>query len=145
MPDRDALTLDVVHAQGRGIEQQIDEVIMKQVHLVHVEQAAVRGGEQPGLEGGDALGQRALDVQGAGQPVLGGADRQLSQPGRPPQSRWLVRMRAVRAARIGPGRVAGEPAVRDDVHGRQQRRKPSDHGRLRRALLTPDEDAADRR
>ncbi len=145
VPDRQAFPLDVVHAQGRRVKQQVDKVIMQQVHLVDVEQAAVRRGEQPGLECGDPLGQRPLDVQRPGQPVLGGADRQLGQPGGPPQPGRLVRVRAVRAARVGSGGVAGEPAAGHDVRGRQQRGQAADHGRLRGALLAPDQHAADGR
>ena len=145
MPDGQSFPLDVVHAERRGVEQQVDKVIVEEVHLVHVEQPAVRRGEQAGLEGGHPVGQRALDVQRARQPVLGGADGQLGQPGRSRQPGGLLRMRAVRAAGIGRGRVAAEPAVRDDVHGGQQRGQRAHHRRLRRAFLAPDEHAADRR
>ena len=145
MPDGQPLPLDVVHAQGGRVEQQVDKVIMEQVHLVDVEQAAVRGREQARLERGDPVGQRALDVQRAGQPVLGGADGQLGQPGRPGQPRGLAWMRAIRAAGVGRGRVAAEPAVRDDVNGGQQRRQPAHHRRLRGAFLAPHQHAADGR
>ena len=145
VPHGQPFPLDVVHAEGGGVQQQVDKMIMKEVHLVHVEQTAVRRGEQARLERCDPVGQRPLDVQRAGQPVLGGADGQLGQPGRPGQRRGLARMRAVRAAGVRRGRVAGEPAVRDDVHGRQQRGDPAHHRRLRGAFLAPHEHAADRR
>ena len=53
------------------------------------------------------------------------------------------RVRAVRAVRVGRGRVAGEPAARDHPDRRQQRAEPADHGRLRGALLAPDQHPAD--
>jgi hypothetical protein len=82
VPDRDALAFHVVHAQRGRVEQQVDQVVVQQVDLVDVENAAVRGGQQAGLERGHPGGQRPLDVQRPGQPVLGGANRQLGQPGR---------------------------------------------------------------
>ena len=63
MRDRDSLTLDVAPAESRGVEQQVDEVIVQQVDLVHVAQTAMRAGQQAGLVRRDALGQRPLDVQ----------------------------------------------------------------------------------
>ena len=102
---RDAVALHVVRAQRRRVEQQVDQVVVQQVDLVDVEHAAVRGGQQPGLEGRDALGERALEVQRAGEPVLGRADRQLDQPGR--ARLGSVRRPGVRArpgTRVGRGR-----------------------------------------
>ena len=79
MADRDALALHVVDAQRGRVEQQVDQVVVEQVDLVDVEHPAVRRGQQAGLEGGRARGQHALDVERAGQPVLGGAHRELGQ------------------------------------------------------------------
>ncbi len=76
--DRDAFALDVRAPHRRGIQQQVDEVVVQQVHLVDVEHAPVRGGEQAGLEGADSFGQGAFQVERADQPVLGGADRELN-------------------------------------------------------------------
>ena len=120
MPDRHALALDVGAAHRRRVEQQVDQVVVQQVHLVDVEHAAVRRGQQPGLEGLDPLGQRPLQVQRADDPVLGGADRQLDQPGRP-LARPPPAVRPVRALRVGRRRVAGEPAA---VHHRDRRQQP---------------------
>ena len=59
VPDRHAVALHVAGSQRGRVEQQVDQVVVQQVDLVHVEHAAVRRGEQPRLERGDALGQRA--------------------------------------------------------------------------------------
>ncbi len=83
VPDRDAVALDGGAAHRGGVQQQVDEVVVQQVDLVDVQQPAVRLGEQARVELGDALGQRAAEVQRADDPVLGGADRQLHQAGRP--------------------------------------------------------------
>ena len=107
--------LHVAGAQRGGVQQQVHQVVVQQVDLVHVQHAPVRGGQQPRLVRLDALGQRPLDVQGADQPVLGGADRQLDQPRGTGDRRRSGFVRAVRAGRVGRGRVAGEPAPGDDL------------------------------
>ena len=147
MPDRDALALHVVHAQRGRVEQQVDEVVVEQVDLVHVEHPAVRRGQQPGLEGGGARGQHALDVQRAGQPVLGGPHRELGQGDRAASGCQRVRVvvRAGRARRVRRGRVTRVRAAGDHRHRRQQRGQAADHGRLRGALLAPDQDPANGR
>jgi hypothetical protein len=73
----DALALHDVLAGGRDVEEEIHEVVLQEVHLVHVEEAAMGPGEEAGLEGADALGQRALDVERAGDAVLGGAEGEV--------------------------------------------------------------------
>ena len=77
--DRDAVTLDGRAAHRGGVEQQVDEVVVQQVDLVDVEDAAVGAGQQAGLVLRDALGQRLLEVQRAEHAVLGRADRQLDE------------------------------------------------------------------
>ena len=47
--DRDAFALDGRPAGGGGVQQQIDQMIMEQIDFVDVEDAAVRGGQQPRL------------------------------------------------------------------------------------------------
>ena len=144
MPDRDALALHVVHAQRGRVEQQVDQVVVEQVDLVHVEHAAVRRGQQPGLEGGRARGQHPLDVQRAGQPVLGRSDRELGQRDRA-RFRGNVIVGPRGTPGVGCGGIAGVRAAADHRHRRQQRGQPADHGRLRGALLAADQDPADGR
>ncbi len=40
-----------MHAAGRSIEQDVHEVVGKQIDLVDVENTAIRRCEQPGLKG----------------------------------------------------------------------------------------------
>ncbi len=54
MLHRHAVTLDVAGPEGGRVEEQVDEVVVQQVDLVDVQDAPVRRGEQPGLEGRDA-------------------------------------------------------------------------------------------
>ena len=128
---------------GGGVEQQVDEMIMQQVDLVDVEDAAVGGGEQAGLVGhlagcpGPACRSRAPITRSSLAP-----DRQLDQPGR--TRRWTRPCRAaVRAGRVGVGRVAAEPAALDDREVGEHVGQRPDHGGLGRALLAADQDAAD--
>jgi hypothetical protein len=129
-------------AHRGGVEQGVDEVVVQQVDLVDVEQPAVRGGQQARLEVRDAFGQRALQVQGADDAVLGRADRQLDQLRRAAVPGGVV-VRAVRAERVGGRGIAGEPAAVHDVHARQQTCQRADHGRLRGALLAAHQHPAD--
>ncbi len=144
VPDRDALALHVVHAQRGRVEQQVDEVVVEQVDFVHVEHPAMRRGQQAGLEGGRARGQHALDVQRAGQPVLGRPHRELGQRDRAELGRGAgVRSRGTRG--VGRRGITRVRAAGDHRHRRQQRGQAADHGRLRGALLAPDQDPADGR
>ena len=138
------VALDVRTAHRGGVEQQVDEVVVQQVDLVDVEHAAVRVGEEPGLVGPHALGQRPLQVQRADQPVLGGADGQLDQPG--------GRARPPGAASCGPSGQCGsgaagsqekrQPATTDRG---QQRGERAHRGGLGRALLPAHQHPADGR
>ncbi len=74
VPHGHGVALDVARAERGGVEEQVHEVVVQQVDLVHVQDAPVRGGEQAGVEGLHALGQRPFQVQRADQPVLRGPD-----------------------------------------------------------------------
>ncbi len=47
--------------RGR-VQQQVDKMIVQEVDLVDVEQAAVGGGQQPGAQRRDTLGERPVEV-----------------------------------------------------------------------------------
>ena len=110
--------LDAVDAEGGGVDEHVDEMVGQEVDLVDVEDAPVGGGQQPRPEAGAAFEEGALEVQGADDAVLGGADGQLDER----------RRRAAAAGRTG--------------HEGGQR---PGGGRLPRPLLAPDEDAAELR
>ncbi len=140
---RNAFPLDVRTSHRSRIQQQVHEVVVQQVHLVDVEHPPVRGGEQTGLEGANAFGQGAFQVQRADQPVLGGAHREFDELGGP--LRRGATVRPVRALRVGGLRRASESAVVDHVQRRQQRCQRTHHRRLRGALFAADENPADAR
>ena len=143
MRHRHPVALDVRAAHRGGVEEGVDEVVVQQVDLVDVEHAAVGVGEQAGLVGAHALGQRALEVERADEPVLGRADRQLDEPGRVPGRSATAGCRARPGSQGRARGVAAEPASRDDVEVGQQRGQRAHGRRLRRALLAPHQHAAD--
>ena len=58
-----ALALDRGAARRGGVQQQVDEVVVQQVHLVDVEDSAMGGGEQSGLVGHRAAAEGLLQVE----------------------------------------------------------------------------------
>ena len=143
--DRDAFALDVVDAQGRGVEQQVHQVVMEQVDLVDIQDSAVGRGEQAGRERGRTRGQHTLDVERAGQAVLGSAYRQFGQDDVAEFGEHPGRMRSSRTPGVGRGGIARVGTSGDYRHRRQQRGQAADHGRLGGALLAADQDPADGR
>jgi hypothetical protein len=138
---RHAVALHGRPAHGGSVEQEVDEVVVQQVDLVDVQQAAMRVRQQPGVVLGDAVGQRPAQVQRAHDPVLGRADGQLDEPGRAGGAGGGG-VRSVGAAGIRLVRVAGEAAARDHRDVREQRRERADHRRLGGALLAAHEHPA---
>ncbi len=140
MPYGDAFALDVRGTHGGGVEQQVDQVVVEQVDLVDVQDAAMRVREEPRLEGLHALGERPLDVERPDEPVLGRADRQLHGPRRPRHAGPGL-VGTVGTRRIGGAGSAGEPAAGDDGHLGHERGQRADRGGLGGALLAAHEDA----
>ena len=142
---RDAVALDGDPAHRGGVEELVHHVVVQQVDLVHVEQAAVRPREQAGLELGDALAQRPLQVQRSGDPVLGRSDGQFHQAHRPPLGGRVEGDRSVRGLGAAVIRRGGEAVAGHDLDLRQDPGQRTDHRGLGRALLAADEHAADLR
>ena len=84
MRDGDALALDHVHAERGRVEEDVADVVVEEVDLVDVEDSPVGLGEEPRLEGHHALSQGTGDVDGAGDAVLGGVEREVDDPHAPP-------------------------------------------------------------
>ena len=113
----DAVTLDVNPAHRRGVEKHVDQVVVKQIHLVDVQNTLVSGGEQSGLECALTVTQNLLQVDRTDHPVFGGAHGQFDQAGR---------------------------SSRSGVVDRGQQRSQRAHDRrLGSSLLTADQDPAD--
>ncbi len=72
-----SLALDQIDPGGRDVEQQVNEMILEQIGLVDVEEAAVGRGEQAGLEMFFAGIQRAFQIERSNHTVLCGAKRKV--------------------------------------------------------------------
>ena len=146
--DRQALALDHVLAGGGDVEQEVDQVVLQEVDLVDIEEAAVGAGQQAGLERLLALGQRPLQVERADHAVLGGAERQVDHRHRHLLGLQRLAVRHPLAAGIAViglvRRVAAIGAADDGLHLGQQRRQRADGGGLAGAAIAEDKDAADR-
>ena len=142
VPHRHALAFDVRRAERRRVEQEVDKMVVQQVHLVDVEHSAVSAGEQSRFVRRNTGRERFLQVQRADQPVLARPDGELHQTGRAQLSGRPV-VRAVWATRIGIDRVAGEAAARDHSDRGQQRGQGADDGGLGGPLLPPHEHTTD--
>ena len=62
---RDTFPLHVVAAHGRGVQQDVYQVIVEEVDLVDIQDAPMRRRDQPGFEAFSAGLDSLLDVQGA--------------------------------------------------------------------------------
>ena len=93
---RHAVTFDVTDAQRRRVKQQVDKVVVQEIDLVDVEQAAMRRRENSRLERSDTTGQRPFEVERSDQSVFGGAHRKFDESGQP-RARGRIIVRTVRA------------------------------------------------
>ena len=75
----DAFALDGVDAHRSRVKQHIDQMIVEQVDLVDIQEAAIGLRQQARLEAPLALGQGVLQVERADHPILRGGHRQLDQ------------------------------------------------------------------
>ncbi len=142
----DALSLHDVAPHGRRVQQQVDYVVVQQVHLVNVEQAPVGRSQHARLELFPAGLDRHLDIQRADHPVLGGADRQIHEARGPVVARKALPpghpLAAIVAKPLGAGRIAAKGAIGYYVDLGQQCRQRSGRSRLGGAALSTDQNSA---
>src|SRR5215475_13722315 len=79
MAHRDTFALDIIHAHGGGIEQDIDQVVAEQIHFVDIQQATMRCCQETRFEMFFTALQGTLDIQGPHDPVLSGPEWQLDE------------------------------------------------------------------
>ena len=146
--EADPLPLHHVHAHGRGVQQQVHDVIVQQVDFIHVEQAAVGRGQHARLEMALAVLDGLLDVQRAHHAILGGADGQVHEAGATLRDRQRFTARqpipAVVAQGVDAAGVAGERTVGDHLDLGQQVGQGARRGGFGGAALAADQHAADR-
>ncbi len=141
----EAFTLDDVLAGGRDVEQQVDQVVLEQVHFVDVEEAAMGPRQQAGLEGLLALRQRTLEIERADDAVFGRTQRHVHDRDRRQTGPGVGRRATGPAflAGLGRFRVTAVAARSHDAHFRQQRGKRTHRRRLAGATIAKDQHAAD--
>ena len=144
MPSR-STTLTPMAAES---SKHIDHVIVEQVDLVDVQQAAIGVGQHARLEVAFALLDGLLDIQRADDAVLGGADGQVDEGRRAFVEGQIAiaggkALLALRAPGGGLVWIAAEAAVVDHLHLRQEGGQGAGGGGLGRAALAADQNAAD--
>ena len=143
--DRHALPLDRVDAHRGRVEQHVGEVVVEQVDLVDVEDAAVGGRQQSGLERHRTLAQRARHVDRARHAVLGRVQRQVDDARRAPRRGQVAPAGAHGALPRRRRRGAREGTARHDLELRQERGETAYRRRLGRTARPLHEYPADRR
>ena len=145
--ERDAFPFDDIDTHGGRVEQEVDDVVVEEVDLVDVEEAAVGGCQDAGVEMALALLDRLLEVERTDDPVLGSADGQVDKAGAAGDDGQFLAggdpFATLVTVSIGSQRVTAEAAAVDDVDAGQQGRQGTGSGRLGGAALAPNEDAAD--
>ena len=140
--DGKPFALDDVGARHGDIEQQIDEVIFKQVDFIDVEKTAIGLGEQAGFEALLAGGQRAFEIEAANDAIFRGAQRQIDE-GNGAFFRLLASAFAAAfdagAAIIGSAFVT---AAGHDLHRRQQTGQRAHGGGFAGAAIAEHHDTA---
>src|SRR4029453_1896946 len=109
-------------------------MIMKEVHLVHVENPAVSRGEQSWLVDHLANAQSLPQIERADHAIFGSSHWKLDQPGGP-SARHRMIMGTVRARRIEVERITAEAAALDYTDAGQYAGQSAHHGRFGCALL----------
>ena len=104
-------------------------MVLQQVDLVDVEEAAIGARQQAGLEGLDAGRQRPLQIERTNDPILCGTQRQVDDRDRDRYTFGPCRLlSAVAAPRRRQVRVAVVAATGESLQRRQQGGE-STHGR----------------
>jgi hypothetical protein len=124
----------------RHVEEEVDDVVLEQVHLVDVEVSPVGAGEKAGLEGLFAARERPFDIERADDAVLGHAEGEVDDRG--------GALDDASRPYFGPLRAVLRPCGVDraafDLGDLRQERGQRPHGGgLARAAVAEDEHAAD--
>ena len=142
-----AFALHHVDAHSSSIEEDVSHVVIEQVDLVDVEDAAVDRGKDTGIDRHRPLTDRPLHVDGAHHPIFGRPEREVDNADSPPfhiqvLSAGLLPGAGAADASVA-GRIATVRAAPDHVDLGEDAGKRPDRGGLGRPFLAADEDAAD--
>ena len=143
-----ALALHHVLAGGGDVKQQVDEVVLQQVHLVDVEETPVGARQQARLEPLLAARQRAFQIERADDAVFRCAERQVHHGDR--NGVALERRLAGGAAAVVAGvaevfRIAVVGAALHRLHLRQELGERAHGGGLAGAAVAEHQHAPNRR
>ena len=143
--DAETLAFHHVLARGGDVEQQVDDMVLEQVHFVDVEIAAIGLGQQSGFEGFLALGQGTLEVERADDPVFGCAQRQVDHGDGDVAHLVLRLLAAGRALGIGRVGIAVIGAAGGGAHLGEQGGQGTNGCRLAGAAIAEGQQASDQR
>jgi len=132
--DAHAVAFDPVDPARRRIEQHVDEVVVEEVHLVDVEDTAVRPGEQSGVEL-ELAAERVRHGERPDDPLAGRPERERDERNRSFGRRRVGPLAAVLAPAFGRVRRAAVRTVLDGILRRKEVRQRPDCRGLRRSLL----------
>ena len=148
MAHREAFPFDDILAGGRDVEEEIDEMVLQKVDLVHIEKAAIGLGEKPRLEAPLAGQERVFQIEPADDAILARPERQIDD-----RDRHLLHVRRFAGLERGPAlgakaprplRIAAIVAIISEER-RKHRRKAAQRRRLARSPVAEGQNAADRR
>mmetsp|Transcript_182127 Transcript_182127/g.443165 ORF Transcript_182127/g.443165 Transcript_182127/m.443165 type:complete len:343 (-) Transcript_182127:101-1129(-) len=148
VPEGDTLALHHVLTLGEHGQEEVGHGLVEEVDLVDVEDAAVRLGEEAGLEHRLALLHRSLDVHGAHEAILGDAEGDLHEGSLADAGHELaLRIAAELLAKavlpaVGILRVGVADGAVDDLDGGQERVQTAGHDGLGGTAPARDGDTA---
>ena len=141
MLKRDALPLHHVDAHGRRVQQHVHQVVVQEIDLIHIKDAPVGRSQKSRIKVFFAGLDGLLQVNGAQQPVRGGAQRHVHPRHGPIAHRELLSrgqtLPAGVAHKLHLLRMALKGTAGHHGDGRQQLRQPPSRSGFGRALLPP--------
>ncbi len=121
----DTFSFHDIDPHGCGIKQDIHDVVIKEIYLIHVEDSPVRFRQDAGLKAFFSLFYGLLQIKGPYDPVFRGTDRELNDPRfRLFNGQLFSGVKAAYAflTHLCPVvRIAPEPAISNHLYVRQER------------------------
>ena len=117
-------------------------MVFEEIHLIYIEEAPVRLGQEPRLEGANALRERTLQVQRPHHPVLGGAQREIHHRHGSHLAGVPLSAGALLALPVHPLRVTSIATVGHGLDVRQKGGKPPHRRGLSGPTVAQDQHAA---
>ena len=143
---RDPLALHGINPHRRRVEKNIDDMILQQVDLIHIEDIAICRRQDARLERLAPVPNRCLHVERSDHAILRRADGQLHHAHRDILRRKLPLCSSLLAritVEFGGRRITVADTTAHRMQIRQKCGSRSDGGRLRRPLLPLDEDPSE--